>query len=224
MERIHKPKYLKTILAIIFFTIVFLTVTAFIIIADVWILGKTDTADSRTKEHEVGDFKWAHCGQTHVNNKQRLVKRIIGGEDAEPHSFPFLASVRIIMNNNSDHHCGGTLVTDQYILTAAHCILPYIKLWSQLNMSLPQLFSLMEVHIGVNEHNNLPENLIRDEHVYGIESFDWHEKFQMTSNVIINDIAILKLNRLVNLNRPQVNEKPKKIKYNTYKYCIYEVF
>lgn len=73
-------------------------------------------------------------------------------------------------------------------------------------MTLPQLYSLMEVHVGINQHENKnPTEKLNDDQVYGIESFDWHEKFQFTSNVIINDIAILKLSRAVNLDRPQVS-------------------
>jgi secreted trypsin-like serine protease len=45
--------------------------------------------------------------------------RIIGGEDSSIENFPYLASLRRISNN--EHVCGGTIISNQHILTAAHC-------------------------------------------------------------------------------------------------------
>ena len=44
--------------------------------------------------------------------------RIVGGVEAVPHSLPFVASLR----SYSSHICGAGLVSDQWVLTAAHCI------------------------------------------------------------------------------------------------------
>lgn len=43
--------------------------------------------------------------------------RIIGGDEAVPHSYPFV--VGLVINENA--FCGGTLLTKNYVLTAAHC-------------------------------------------------------------------------------------------------------
>ncbi|CAL8240455.1 unnamed protein product [Gadus morhua 'NCC'] len=42
--------------------------------------------------------------------------RIIGGQDCEPHSRPFMASL-----NYGYHFCGGVLINDQWVLSVAHC-------------------------------------------------------------------------------------------------------
>lgn len=43
--------------------------------------------------------------------------RIIRGKDAAAHSRPFMASVQVL----GQHICGGVLVREDFVLTAAHC-------------------------------------------------------------------------------------------------------
>lgn len=44
--------------------------------------------------------------------------KIIGGVQTDIRRYPFQASVRI----KDNHYCGGTILTKNYILTAAHCV------------------------------------------------------------------------------------------------------
>lgn len=43
--------------------------------------------------------------------------RIVGGVEAKPHSWPWQISLR----RGGGHACGGTLINDQWVLTASHC-------------------------------------------------------------------------------------------------------
>ncbi|KAH8408834.1 hypothetical protein KR009_001882 [Drosophila setifemur] len=44
--------------------------------------------------------------------------RVVGGEDAAKGQFPHQISLR----NGGSHSCGGSIITKNYILTAAHCV------------------------------------------------------------------------------------------------------
>jgi len=44
-------------------------------------------------------------------------ERIVGGAEATPHSYPWMAALFI----DDAWFCGGTLISDEWVLTAAHC-------------------------------------------------------------------------------------------------------
>lgn len=43
---------------------------------------------------------------------------VVGGQNAVPHSAPWIVSLQ----RNRNHHCGGSIISPDWILTAAHCI------------------------------------------------------------------------------------------------------
>ncbi|XP_063756935.1 serine protease 27-like [Eleginops maclovinus] len=52
------------------------------------------------------------CGQAPNNAK------IVGGQNVAPGTWPWVASLQI----DEEHSCGGSLISDMWVLTAAHCI------------------------------------------------------------------------------------------------------
>jgi len=44
--------------------------------------------------------------------------RVINGQDASAHSWPWQISLRV----NGRHICGGSLIREDWVLTAAHCV------------------------------------------------------------------------------------------------------
>ncbi|KAL0151347.1 hypothetical protein M9458_053341, partial [Cirrhinus mrigala] len=43
---------------------------------------------------------------------------IVNGTEAKPHSRPYMVSLQ---NNIRQHKCGGFLISDRFVMTAAHC-------------------------------------------------------------------------------------------------------
>jgi secreted trypsin-like serine protease len=103
--------------------------------------------------------------------------RIVGGETAQPHSWPWAVSIRFI-----GHNCGGSLINNQWVLTAAHCLF--------LNFST--------VHIGVHDVIS-PSPQIRN-----ITKVILHPNF-VPPPEHINDIALLRLSSPVDFTSADKN-------------------
>jgi len=52
-------------------------------------------------------------------NKLLEQLRIVGGEEVTPHALPYQVSVQ---STSGSHFCGGSIIADDMILTAAHCM------------------------------------------------------------------------------------------------------
>ena len=57
------------------------------------------------------------CGLDDVALSQT---RIIGGHEAKPYSWSMMVSLRL--NNSTSHSCGGSILNEHFVLTAAHCV------------------------------------------------------------------------------------------------------
>ncbi|XP_012517966.1 PREDICTED: chymotrypsin-C [Propithecus coquereli] len=60
------------------------------------------------------------CGVPRI--QPNLSARVVGGDDAVPHSWPWQISLQYLKDNTWTHTCGGTLIASNFVLTAAHCV------------------------------------------------------------------------------------------------------
>ncbi|KAI4903333.1 hypothetical protein NFI96_018530, partial [Prochilodus magdalenae] len=120
---------------------------------------------------QTASLQCIDCGRPHVS-------RIIGGNVAEQGQWPWQASLHFM----GSHTCGGSLVAQDFILTAAHCFPKDSASW--------QVPSNWQVYLGVVLQYQLPQP-------YSVEQITLHELYNSETNDY--DIALLKLSRPVNL-------------------------
>ncbi|XP_078012974.1 transmembrane protease serine 12-like [Phascolarctos cinereus] len=109
--------------------------------------------------------------------------RIIGGHDARIGAWPWIVSLQFVKAfNKSVHLCGGSIIKENWILTAAHCF----KISRQ-----PELWIAV---IGVN---SILQNPMKDKKIQ-IDFIIIHPEFK--HNTFENDIALIHLKDAVTYN------------------------
>lgn len=109
-------------------------------------------------------------------------KRIFNGLEAEEKEFPYMVHMRQM----NSLRCGGVLISNQYVLTAAHCLKDVRSDWKT------------KLVLGGRHFNDIRDPIEIDPNVVYFHepmNFWFHEDFSMPSAV--NDIAILELPRPV---------------------------
>ncbi|CAF3834470.1 unnamed protein product [Rotaria sordida] len=125
------------------------------------------------------------CG---YQNVQLATSRIVGGNEAIPYSWSMIISIRYNCNfdgNVNAHCCGGTILNDYYILTAARCV-------EQIDQS-----SILSQNITIvaGIHNLSEVNQI----IRHVDQIFIHPKYAGQSYLYKNDIAILHLDKPLGL-------------------------
>ncbi|XP_044584591.1 proclotting enzyme-like isoform X2 [Cotesia glomerata] len=100
--------------------------------------------------------------------------RVVGGQPANPKEWPWMVA---LIRRDSDQYCGGVLITDRHVLTAAHCLYG-VKIRNII------------VRLGEYDFSRPDETRSMDFRVVDVKI---HENFNPSSYE--NDIAILKINR-----------------------------
>ncbi|BFZ13000.1 hypothetical protein BsWGS_16039 [Bradybaena similaris] len=137
------------------------------------------TATTITTTATRGWSNAAICGQAASSGF-----RIIGGTEAEPCEFPWLV---MIYDQRLGSLCGGTIIDDRHILTAAHCIKtqnPRTKIVRTARANELLVFSgSSTMPLNGTDVDGLVRNIVTQVII--------HENFNHTS--LENDIAILTL-------------------------------
>lgn len=107
--------------------------------------------------------------------------RIIGGAEVVPNSYPWMVSLKYLRNNTvQNHFCGGSLVYDEWILTAAHCLKSIKK---------ENFIAILGLHVLNDTSKN----------GYKIEKIFLHDNFNISKQYY--DIALIKLVTKVAISR-----------------------
>ncbi|CAG0892630.1 unnamed protein product [Cyprideis torosa] len=108
--------------------------------------------------------------------------RIVGGVDARPGSFPYLVSIKYKPKNK--HICGGTLISENFVLTAAHCLSYLNKTSEQLVVAGKNKFAVEVGEYSLKKDEPWSETKLVEEMILHPDYN--HRSFQ-------HDIALLKL-------------------------------
>ncbi|XP_061593020.1 granzyme B-like [Cololabis saira] len=100
--------------------------------------------------------------------------KIIGGHVVVPHSRPYMALLEIKRHGNLDKHCGGFLVSEDFVMTAAHC---HGKSWKSV-----------KIYLGVHKVTTSYDNEVQ---ILTVTKAFPHKRYHAAG--FKNDIMLLKL-------------------------------
>nr|XP_021331840.1 elastase 3 like isoform X1 [Danio rerio] len=117
------------------------------------------------------------CGKPPI---EPLMSRVVNGEEARPHSWPWQVSLQYQSGSSFYHTCGGSIIAENWVMTAAHCIS------SGRNYRV-----LVGKHdLSVNEEGS---------QTISAQKIIVHEKWNSMFVALGNDIALIKLAEPVTL-------------------------
>ncbi|XP_064120977.1 CLIP domain-containing serine protease B4-like [Macrobrachium nipponense] len=149
------------------------------------------TPVTRTYSAQAGEFLLPkECGV------RALGDRIVNGQDASLYSWPWIVLLRGRGDGRRFWFCGGSLISDRYVLTAAHCFTekPNLKL---------EIVRIGEhdTYSDIDCENHVCAPPVQDITVEDIILHPRHKE----SCTICNDIALLRLSRAASMHSPFVN-------------------
>lgn len=110
--------------------------------------------------------------------------RIVGGETARPGQFPYQVSLRVPIRVNGTqvytHNCGGSIISNRWIVSAAHC--------TQLGNSNP---SRVQIFVGAHNYSN-------DGQSHTLDRIVNHPRYN--SGRFLNDISLLQTTQRIQFN------------------------
>lgn len=88
-----------------------------------------------------------------TNDAFKIQPKIINGQNAYDGQFPYYTSLQILLESGNGSSCGGTLISDKWVLTAAHCLTGAQRLVVHLGKSQLHHYEMSHVSIHVDWNN-----------------------------------------------------------------------
>lgn len=136
--------------------------------------------------------------------------KIVNGTDAKIEEFPFIISLQYIVNETHSYHsCGGSILNEYWILTAAHCIEAskiiethlsiffdnfYLTKWDEAPETYLVEYATTEIADGSN-----------GEKIAYVEQLIWHENYDSLD--IVDDIGLVKVKTPLDTGFPEFKVK-----------------
>ncbi|KAM8861014.1 ovochymase-2 [Synchiropus picturatus] len=114
------------------------------------------------------------CGGPEVSWATLQALRVVGGSEAVRGSHPWLVSLR----NRARHFCGGAIVSERWVLTAAHCF----------TSTLREFLDSVTVAAGEHDQRVLDE----EEQIFNVKSVWVHERYRHSAPMSY-DVALVEL-------------------------------
>ena len=133
-----------------------------------------------------------------------LSPTIIGGSVTARNEFPWQVLLVITKWNGGSYYCGASLISNQWVLTAAHCLdrflnIKFLDLKFNIKLILLWLLILLSAH-SANLYLGAQDITINEPNRIGFTSNQWLIHPQWNSNTLFADIALIKLPVMINFN------------------------
>lgn len=107
-----------------------------------------------------------------------IVKLIVGGNVTKPGEFPHMAAIGWRRGRQVSFDCGGSLISNRYVLTAAHCFV-------EVDGTFPSFVRLGDQNLVRTDDGAKPRDV-------EIDDFIRHPDFKRNQG-LYNDIALVRL-------------------------------
>lgn len=113
----------------------------------------------------------------------KVLQRVLGGRDAGDKEFPWMVSIQFFDGRSWQHNCGGAIVSNRIVLTAAHCKRRVL------------IYPSHRVVAGCQLISNADSNPVCQIFSFTADDFIAHESFRRDRASGQYDVAVIKLDQ-----------------------------